>query len=274
MWIFFPIAIWKLIYIVSRFNTQDSLQTDSTLTFMDKLDGAIVNVSIVLICIAVGALIRQFFFSGRGQTEEAKIASAAPVLITIKPARAFLVHLLFFVIALGFSVLLNVILLYPSVIFEDDQLKSFQLFERVLFGIFYVIAHFLIIVSGLRLIKGMPPAFIATERGFLYNPSGISSGWILWEDVEEARETPLLAGNAWMSGLGILTVFGIKLKYPEKYNVAAFAPLMRSLVEKGQALNNYQTEGVGDLFLEPVVLGKKYDEVKSLFKKYTKGSIA
>jgi len=56
-----------------------------------------------------------------------------------------------------------------------------------MFGIFYVIAHFLIIVSGLRLINGMPPAFIATERGFLYNPSGISSGWILWEDVEEAR---------------------------------------------------------------------------------------
>ncbi len=274
MWIFFPIAIWKLIYMVNRFSTQDSLQTDSTLTFMDKLDGAIGIVAIVLICIAVVALIQQFFSTGRGQTEEAKIASAAPVLITIKPARAFLVHLLFFVIALGFSVLLNVILLYPDLIVDQDHLESIQWFERVMFGIFYVIAHFLIIVSGLRLIKGMPPAFIATERGFLYNPSGISSGWILWEDVEEARETPLLAGTAWMSGPGILTVIGIKLKYPEKYNAAAFIPLLRSLVEKGQTLNNYQTEGVGDLFLEPVVLGKKYDEVKALFMKYTKRSIA
>jgi len=76
-----------------------------------------------------------------------------------------------------------------------------------------------------------------------------------------------------MSRPGILTVIGKKLKYPEKYNAAAFTPLLRSLVEKGQTLNNYQTEGVGDLFLEPVVLAKKYDEVKALFMKYTKRSI-
>lgn len=269
MWIFFPIAIWKLIYVINLFNTQGSLQTDSMPTFMDKLDGAIGIVAIVLVCITVVALIQQFFSSGRGQTEEAKIASAAPVLMTIKRPRAFLIHLLLFVSALGFSVLLNVILLYPDLIIQEDHLESIQQFERILFGLFYVIAHFLIIVSGLRLIKGMPPAFIATEKGFRYTPYGISSGWILWEDIEEARETPLLAGTAWMSGPGILTVFGIKLKYPDKYNAAALAPLMRSLVKKAQALNNYQTEGVGDLFLEPVVLGKKYDEVKALFKKHT-----
>jgi hypothetical protein len=88
---------------------------------------------------------------------------------------------------MGFSALVNTMLFVPEILFEKDQIARFTIFEKIIFGFFYLITHFLVIVFGQRLFKGMPPIFIATEKGFSYEPAGISTGWVLWEDVAEVK---------------------------------------------------------------------------------------
>jgi hypothetical protein len=80
----------------------------------------------------------------------------------------------------------------------------------------------------------MPPLFIATEKGFYYEPAGIGSGWILWEDIAEVS--------------------------------ASYAPLLQQVVKFGQKFNNYQTEGAGDILLRPSDFGDQYEKVFALFK--------
>ncbi len=86
----------------------------------------------------------------------------------------------------------------------------------------------------------MPPIFIATEKGFCYEPTGISTGWILWEDIAEVAESTI------------------------------YAPLLKYVVEFGQKFHNYQTEGVGDILLRPSDFGDQYEKVLALFKSKTK----
>lgn len=128
---------------------------------------------------------------------------------------------------------------------------------------------FLVIVFGLRFFKGVPPFFIATEKGFCYEPYGVSTGWILWEDISEVKETTILYGNSGRIGPRVVPVLGIKLINPETYNTAAFTPLLQKLVTAGQKVNNFQTEGAGDILLVPSDFGKDYDQVIALFKEHT-----
>jgi hypothetical protein len=177
-----------------------------------------------------------------------------------------------FIVALGISAFLNLLLFSPGTIFEKEQIEGFKLFEKILFGFFYTIAHFLVIVYGLRLLKGVPPVFIATEKGFCYEPAGIRSGWILWEDIQEARESTVLYGSGVNNGPTLMPVLGIKLINPEEYNAAAYAPLLQRVMKFGQKLHNYQTEGVGDVLLNPADFGSQYENVRELFKKKSKTS--
>lgn len=138
---------------------------------------------------------------------------------------------------MGFSALVNTMFFAPEILFEKDQIARFSIFEKILFGFFYLITHFLVIVFGQRLFKGMPPLFIATEKGFYYEPAGIGSGWILWEDIAEVSESEVLFGSG---------------------------------VNNGPKLHNYQTEGVSDILLRPSDFGNQYDEVLALFKSKVK----
>ncbi|MFN3301394.1 MAG: hypothetical protein ACK41Z_14530, partial [Sediminibacterium sp.] len=178
-------------------------------------------------------------------------------------------HLILFLTIMGFSVLVNTMLFAPEILFEKDQIARFTIFEKIIFGFFYLITHFLVIVFGQRLFKGMPPLFIATEKGFYYEPAGIGSGWILWEDIAEVRESEVLFGSGVNNGPKLVPVIGIKLTNPEKYR-AAYAPLLQYAVNIGQKFHNYQTEGVGDILLRPSDFGNQYDEVLALFKSKVK----
>jgi len=73
--------------------------------------------------------------------------------------------------------------------------------------------------------------------GFSYKPAGIGSGWILWEDITEVRESEAPFGSG---------------------------------VNNAQKFHNYQTEGVGDILIKPSDLGNQYDEVLALFKSKVK----
>jgi hypothetical protein len=170
---------------------------------------------------------------------------------------------------MGFSALVNTMLFVPEILFEKDQIARFTIFEKIIFGFFYLITHFLVIVFGQRLFKGMPPIFIATEKGFSYEPAGISTGWVLWEDVAEVKESEVFFGSGVNNGPKLVPVIGIKLINPEQYSVS-YAPLLQQVIKIGQKFHNYQTEGVGDILIKPSDLGDQYENVLALFKSKTK----
>ncbi|MBA4258936.1 MAG: hypothetical protein C0446_07215 [Chitinophaga sp.] len=198
---------------------------------------------VVIESFGVLALMQQYFtkelFKSKNALDEMDAidkskAANAKLLMKVEAPKQVGVSLLLLVVAIGFSVLLNIILFSPQSIFDLTQLTQFTILEKIFFGLFYLIAHFLVIVFGQRLFKGMPPLFIATEKGFYYEPAGIGSGWILWEDIAEVS--------------------------------ASYAPLLQQVVKFGQKFHNYQTEGTGDILLRPSDFGDDYEKVLTLFK--------
>ncbi len=274
-WIFYPVALLLLIDFIIKFFNHSPVEVNEKINqFFEWFDKAIIFVVLILVSVGVIALMQQFFTKEIIKPKKTQDAANAKLLIKIEAPNQLAGSLILSVVALGFSFLLNIILFWPETIFEQEQLDGFGISEKIAFGFFYVIAHFLVIVFGLRLFKGMPPVFIATEKGFCYEPAGISTGWVLWEDIVEVRESSVLQGSTAYSGPGLVPVLGIKLINPEEYNAAAYAPLLQRVVKIGQQLNNYQTDGVGDILLSPSDFGKKYDSVLTLFKEKSKSSFS
>ncbi len=272
-WIFYPAALFLFFDFVVKFLNRSPAEGFAANTeLFKKLDQFFVF-AIFLICgIGVLALMQHFFSRGSKKSTKTNDAANAKLLLKIEAKSYLIVRIIFFQIVLAFAILLNLILFIPNFIFDQSQIESFSLLEKCLFGFFYIIAHFLLLVFGLRLINGMPPVFIATEKGFCYEPSGISSGWILWKDILEVRESQVLAGSNTWTGPRLDPVLGIKLTNPEEYNAAAFAPLLQYVVSFGQKLHNYQTEGVGDLLLIPSDFGNEYEKVKTLIKEMSQSN--
>lgn len=220
----------------------------------------------VLICaFVVYALMREFF--RKKKKEDSNEAASADVLLKMKApgnkSAIFLVSL----VTLGFVVLMNLLLFQPQTILEDYQLEAVTFGEKCIFGFFYVLCHFLLI-AFIRQLFSNSYLFIATAKGFQYTPAGISSGWVLWEDIEEVRETSVLYGSN-VAGPTTVPVLGIKLRYPENY-IQNFNPALQKLLTAAGQLNNFQTEGTGDLLLNPADFGNRYEEVKALIKSKSK----
>jgi hypothetical protein len=270
-WVVYPVALLLAVDFFIKFFNQSPLEvTKKNNQLFEQIDKVIMIVVFVIVCIGVIALLQQFFTKELIKTKSTRDAANAKLLLKIETPNQLAGSLILFMVALGFSVLLNIMLFSPESIFEQEQMDRFEIFEKIIFGFFYIIAHFLLLVFGLRLFKGMPPVFIATEKGFCYEPSGISTGWILWEDIQEVRESTVLYGSGVNNGPTLMPVLGIKLINPEEYNAAAYAPLLQQVVKLGQKLNNYQTEGVGDVLLSPSDFGSQYENVLALFKHKSK----
>lgn len=270
-WIFYPVVILLIIDFVVKFIRQEPLAaTTKSNALFAWIDKGIMIVVFVLMAFVVLALMQQFFTKAPAQTKNTQDAAAAKLLLKIEMPNQLAGSIILFVVALGFCGFVNLILFLPETVFEQRQIDQFETFEKFIFGFFYVLVHFLAIVFGKRLFTGMPPVFMATEKGFCYEPAGISTGWILWQDIEEVRESSVLSGSGINKGPSLVPVLGIKLINPEEYNAAAYAPLLQRIVKAGQQLNNYQTEGVGDILLNPVDFGNDYEKVRALFKEKAK----
>lgn len=275
-WIFYPIVVLMIIDFFIKFTNHDPLEVnEKSNAVFQWIDQGIVLVVFAIVSIGVLALMQQFFTKDLFKTKEtlgavdASTAANAKLLLKIDAPNHLGGHLILFLTIMGFSALVNTVLFAPEILFEKDQIARFTIFEKIIFGFFYLITHFLVIVFGQRLFKGMPPLFIATEKGFYYEPAGIGSGWILWEDIAEVRESEVLFGSGVNNGPKLVPVIGIKLTNPEKYR-ASYAPLLQYVVNIGQKFHNYQTEGVGDILLRPSDFGNQYDEVLALFKSKVK----
>lgn len=273
-WIIYPLAGLMILDFILRFFSNSPLDTNKqSFQLLEWLDQAIWIIVFVVVGVGVLALILQFFSAPFRKDANAYEAAKAKRLIVINQPNQLAGSIILWVIALGFTIFANLLLFAPDMILDEEVRSEIEFSEKIIFGFFYIIAHFLTIVFGLRLFKGMPPVFIATEKGFCYEPAGISSGWILWKDVVEVRESTVLYGSSVTNGPRTMPVLGIKLIDPETYNAKAFVPLLRKLVNLGQKFNNYQTEGVGDILIRPEDLGTNYDQVKAIFEQYTRKTI-
>lgn len=275
-WIIYPVVVLLIIDFFIKFSNHDPLEvTEKSNPILQWIDQGIVLVVFAIVSIGVLALMQQYFTKELFKPKEtlgpvdATAAANAKLLLKIDAPKHIGGHLILFLAIMGFSVLVNTMLFAPEILFEKDQIARFTIFEKIIFGFFYLITHFLVIVFGQRLFKGMPPIFIATEKGFYYEPAGIGSGWILWEDIAEVRESEVLFGSGVNNGPKLVPIIGIKLTNPEKYRTA-YAPLLQYVVKVGQKFHNYQTEGVGDILLRPSDFGDQYDNVLALFKSKVK----
>ncbi len=273
-WIIYPLAGLMILDFILRFFSNSPADTNKqSFELLKWIDQAIWVIVFAVVAIGVIALMIQFFSTPFQKNTTQSEAAQANILLEINQKNQVLGSAILWIVALGFTVLVNILLFSPDTFLDEAARAEIQLFEKIIFGFFYVIAHFLTIVFGLRLFKGMPPVFIATEKGFCYEPAGISSGWILWKDVAAVSESTVLYGSSVNNGPRTVPVLGIKLINPENYNTAAYNPLLRRLVSLGQQFNNYQTEGVGDILIKPEDLGADYDKVKALFEQYTRKNI-
>jgi len=270
-WIIYPVAILLLIDFIGKFFSQSPLEANKESNqWLEQLDQVIMIAVFAIVGIGVLALVQQFFTKSLVKPASNGDAANARLLMKIEAPRQIAGNIILVLVALGFCLLLNVILFSPETIFEPEQIERFNLTDKVIFGFFYGLAHFLVLVFGVQLFKGKAPIFIATEKGFCYEPAGISSGWILWEDILEVRTASVLNGSGISYGPRLAPVLGIKLINPDEYNTAAYAPLLQRVVKLAQQLNNYQTEGVGDILLNPTDFGNKYEAVVTLFEQKCK----
>ncbi|MDO8997106.1 MAG: hypothetical protein Q7U77_10810 [Sediminibacterium sp.] len=278
-WIIYPVVVLMVIEFFTKFYNYDPLEATKKINpVFEFIETGIMILVFAIVSIGVLALMQQFFTKELFKPQEtlgsvdASAAANAKLLLKIDAPNHLGGHLILFLTIMGFSAFVNIMLFAPEILFEKDQIARFTIFEKIIFGFFYLITHFLVIVFGQRLFKGMPPIFIATEKGFSYEPAGISTGWVLWEDVAEVKESEVLYGSGVNNGPKLVPVIGIKLINPEQYH-ASYAPLLQYVVNIGQKFHNYQTEGVGDILIKPSDLGDQYENVLELFKSKVKFTI-
>ena len=258
-WIFIPLILFMTLnYALVVLDPKQKWWISRVFEFIDN---SIWFVVLGIIAFGVLALMQNYFSPDKKSTDEHKHDN---ILFELKMPYQWLGNLIFFILVLFMAIFMNFMLFDTEKFFEQEHIETFEMFEKVLFFLFYVICHFLLIVLFKRLFSATPPVFIASDKGFRCEPSGISSGWILWEDILEVKESYLLSGNSQSTGPREKLVLGIKLKNPEEYRKTSYSPLLSKLAQVSQRLYNYQTDGVGDVIIDPASLGKKYEEIKSL----------
>ncbi len=268
--IYYPIAALMIIYFLSIW-FKPSLADDQNKVsiFLHWLVKGVSFLAFTIVAVGFVALIQQFYLQRTQNENELIDATDDKILMKLYARYQFAQTLMGFLITLSFLTILNILLFQPTLIFEAQQVHSFGSFEKIIFGIFYLFTLPLVLISGVRLCSGLPPYFIATEKGFCYQPAAISTGWILWEDVEAFGETTTMYRNPAINAPDLKPALGIKLTHPKKYNDLQVAPLFKKITTLTQSFNNYQTEGVGDIMLNPSDFGKDYDKVVALFKERT-----
>jgi hypothetical protein len=121
------------------------------------------------------------------------------------------------------------------------------------------IALFIFTIGGFLLYRFMksffniPVTLLVNDLGFEYNPSGYSTGFILWQDVIKVEEVSVTTNNTRV--MGQETALGIWLKDPASYfakrNIA-----IRKLMELNQKMYG------ATILVQPSSLSGDYERVR------------
>lgn len=236
-------------------------------TFFGSLEHLIITLLFILFAFVVAGLIIHFIQTEKKRNAEKPLPQ--DIILELKKPNEWIGKFILFFVISGFVGGMNFMLFKPDFLMEAEELKQIDTTAKLFFGLFYVIAHFLFVHFTLQLFRNHS-FFIATKDGFIYEPGHVSAGLVRWDNIAEIRETEVLYGNSNTNGPRMKPALGIKLKDPEAYN-QGYNPILKQLVAFGNRVNNYQTEGAGDILLDPSDFGKRYEEVKELLFKHQNG---
>lgn len=110
-----------------------------------------------------------------------------------------------------------------------------------------------------------PDVLLMNEKGFEYNPGGVSSGFMEWTNVAEIKYVDVRTTHGQLNGPVWERTLAVTLKDPSLYT-NQFNPLMRGLMH----LNKKMYEG--DIFFRLSSFGKQAEEVHKLMMQYWEAS--
>ena len=151
-------------------------------------------------------------------------------------------------------VLLAVILLmsitFWAFFFNDDpvEITGVSLFIMIIIGGIGSVVLFM----SVRAIILNPDILVINEKGFEYNPGGISSGFMEWTNVAEIKFIEVITNNKRIAG--IERVLAIKFKDPSLY-YNQFNPAIRILINLNKEMYD------ADMFFRLSGFGKQAEEV-------------
>ncbi len=166
------------------------------------------------------------------------------------------VHAVALVPTIGLVVLFADIVFFPELgVLPLETEEEIDLMGKLIFGFFTFVGVFLIGVFSYRLVKA-PWTFRMTDEGFEYNPAGVSSGFIRWEDVAEIKYVPVTTNRG--GPRRIMTV-GIILKDPHSY-IARYPAALGVLFE----FRKYESET--PLVFQFREFGRDHDRVVAMMQ--------
>lgn len=164
------------------------------------------------------------------------------------------------IVIAGFVLLLMTVVLWGLYLREDapEPGTTDLIITAAVFGIGAIILFFIV-----RILINRPDVIYINEHGFSYNPGGVSSGFIPWENVAEIKMVNVNTTQGSLPGPVLETAIGIKLKDPEKYRIFS-SPLFRPLLKLNKSMYDV------DLFIRISDLGEQREEAMRLLQKFGK----
>jgi hypothetical protein len=262
-WIFYALAATAaVIFILDQADVWPG-GADALASLGERMSDAISLVLIGLFSIVFVALAWEFVRrQGAGQAARKDIGEVVLELGQTNPVARIA----------PFAGTLVLVVLMNMLVFAPDQFgverEGNGAAEIAVFGFFYVVGHFLLLVFGLRAVRNRP-YFVLTQRGFLYDPGDLSPGLIRWENIAGVKETQLLYGPGSYAGPSTQTALVVTLKDGTTH-ARAYNPLLRALLALLLPVVRYQAGGSGDIVLVAADFGARYEEVKGLIGRHVR----
>ena len=164
------------------------------------------------------------------------------------------------IVIAGFVLLLMTVVLWGLYLRDDapEPGTTDLIITAAVFGIGALILFFIV-----RILITRPDVIYINENGFSYNPGGVSSGFITWENVAEIKKLNVYTTQGTLPGPILETAIGVKLKDPEQYRIMS-SPLFRPFLELNKSMYDV------DLFIRISDLGKQKEEAEKLLQKFGK----
>jgi|GEM_PF-1665122 len=117
------------------------------------------------------------------------------------------------------------------------------------------------IYMALKNIIQNPDVLVMDEKGFEYNPGGVSSGFMHWTNVAEIKYVDVRTIHGQLNGAVWERALAMKLKDPSVYQ-DQFNPLIKGLMNLNKDMYD------GDIFFRLSSFGKQAEEIHALMMKY------
>ena len=117
-----------------------------------------------------------------------------------------------------------------------------------------------IVYFAVKILITRPDIMRINEKGFEYNPSGVSSGFIEWSNVQEIKRAQVRTQQGQLNGPVWETAIGVKLKDPTPYK-AQFTVLIQKLMELNTEMYDV------DLWIRISSLGNDAEKAEALLLK-------